>query len=282
MKNNIVVGTDFSENSINALKHATSIAFKAKCNITLLWVESPGTTLGLMSDNIFDYRKTAEDRLAEIVADNQDLMPEGHTIIPKVRQGRPYTEIAKEAEESGAMMVVMGSHGISGYQESFIGNTAYRTVMNAKCPVLTVQDFVNFTKALTDLVLIIDSTQNTLHKLSISIKIAKMFSAKIHLLGLYTSSHQELQNIVNANVIAAEKYIRESNIRYSKTMRESFNPVTTTLRFTEELDANLVVIMSEQDDFGSWLGSGAREMINKSKIPVLCVHPHDEVYTIAH
>jgi nucleotide-binding universal stress UspA family protein len=67
MKNNIVVGTDFSENSINALKHATSIADKAKCNISLVWVETPGTTLGLMAENASDYRTVAEARLQEII-----------------------------------------------------------------------------------------------------------------------------------------------------------------------------------------------------------------------
>ncbi|MGI6319485.1 MAG: universal stress protein [Bacteroidales bacterium] len=36
----IIVGTDFSESSINALKHATTIADKAKCDITLIWVKN--------------------------------------------------------------------------------------------------------------------------------------------------------------------------------------------------------------------------------------------------
>ncbi len=281
MKNNIVVGTDFSENSINALKHATSIAYKAKCDITLVWVETPGTTLGLMAENISDYRKIAEDRLAEIVSDCKNLMPSEHAIIPKIRQGRPASELAKEAEESGAMMIVVGSHGISGYQESYIGNNAYRTVMHAKCPVLTIQHYVNISKALTDMVLVIDATHSTLHKLSFAIRIAKLFTAKIQILGLYTSSHLEIQKQVNANVNAAEKYIREANVRYSTTIRESFNIVSTTIRFTQETDANLIVIMSEQEDFSSWLGAGAREMINQSKVPVLCIHPHDEVYDIS-
>lgn len=282
MKNNIVVGTDFSENSINALKHATTIAYKANCNITLVWVETPGTTLGLMSENILDYRKIAEERLNEIAQDHKKLMPAERSIVTKIRQGRPFSELAKEAEECDAMMLVVGSHGVSGYQESYIGNTAYRTVMHSKCPVLTIQHFTNISRALTDIVLVIDATQNTLHKLSVAIKVAKLFAAKLHILGLYTSSHLEIQNLVNANVNAAEKYIREANVRYSKTMRESFNVVSTTLRFTQEIDANLIVIMSEQDDFGSWLGTGARDMINKSKVPVLCVHPRDEVYDIAH
>lgn len=278
MKNNIVVGTDFSENSINALKHATTIADKAKCNITLVWVETPGTTLGLMAENILDYRKIAEERLANIVEDHKRLMPKDHKIFTKIRQGRPFSELAKEAEESDAMMIIVGSHGISGYEESFIGNTAYRTVMNAKCPVLTIQHFVNITRALTDMVLIIDATIPTLHKLPFSIKIAKLFAAKIHLLGLYSSSHIDIQNQVDANMNAAEKYLRTANVRYDKTVRESFNIAHTTARFTEEIDANIVVIMSEQDDYGLWLGNGSREMINTSKIPVLCIHPNDKIF----
>ncbi|MEI6347119.1 MAG: universal stress protein [Bacteroidota bacterium] len=282
MKNNIVVGTDFSENSINALKHATSIADKAKCDITLLWVETPGTTLGLMAENITDYRIIAEKRLTEIAIDHKNLMPQGNKIITKIRQGRPYIELAKEAKECDAVMVVVGSHGVSGYDESFIGNTAFRTVMSAKCPVLTIQHFVNITRALTDIVLLVDSTINTLQKVPFAIKIARLFSAKIHILGLYTSSALSVQHLVDANVGIAEKVIREANVRYSTTVRESFNMANTTIKFTKDIDANLIVIMSEQDDdFGVWLGNSSREMINKSTIPVLCIHPNDKAYDLS-
>ncbi len=280
MKNTIVVGTDFSENSINALKHATSIADKSKCNITLLWIETPGTTLGLMSENVLDYRQMAEKRLAEIANDHSHLMPDGFKINPKIRPGRPFKEMAKEAEESDALMVVLGAHGISGYDESFIGNTSYRTVMNAKCPVLIIQNETNISRALTDIVVVIDSSNPTLHKLPFAVKMAKLFNAKINLLGLYTSSSIELRSLVDKHLTIADKFLRDSNVRYSQTTLESFNMSNTVGRFAQQIDANLVVIMSEQDDFGSWLGDSSREMINKLKVPVLCIHPNDKVYDL--
>jgi nucleotide-binding universal stress UspA family protein len=281
MKNNIVVGTDFSENSINALKHATSIADKAKCNISLVWVETPGTTLGLMAENASDYRTVAEARLQEIANDHKHLMPVDNKINIVIRQGRPYHELTKQAEENDALMIIVGAHGISGYQESFIGNNAYRTVMSAKCPVLTIHDDVKISRALTDIVLLVDSTEHTLHKLPFAIKMAKLFNAKIHILSLYTSSHHAVQTHVDVSSNLAEKYIREANVRYDRTTLESFNVAQTTNRFAQDIDANLVVIMSEQDDFGTWLGDTSRELVNKIKIPVLCVHPDDKVADIA-
>lgn len=280
MKNTIVVGTDFSDNSINALKHATSIADKAKCNITLLWVETPGTTLGLLSENVKEYRQIAEKRLADFANDHVHLMPEGYSIVPKIRQGRPFKMMAKEAEESDAMMIVVGAHGITGYDEAFIGNTAYRTVMSAKCPVLIIQSDIKISRALTDMVLVIDNTNSTLHKLPFAVKIAKMFNAKINLLGLYTSSSVDVQSLVDKHVSIADKYIRDANVRYSKTTLESFNMSQTVSKFADQIDANLIVIMSEQDDFGTWLGDSSREMVNKSKVPVLCIHPNDKVYDV--
>lgn len=282
MKNNIVVGTDFSENSINALKHATTIADKAKCDITLVWVETPGTTLGLMAENVNEYRILAEKRLKEIAEDNKNLMTAGTKIITKIRQGRPYSELSKEAAESEALMIVIGSHGISGYEEAFVGNTAYRTVMTAKCPVLTIQHYLDISKALTDIVLVIDASNSTLQKIPFAVKMAKLFAAKIHVLGLYSSSDLDIQNIVDANVHVAEKFLREANVRYNRTILESFNPIKTTVKFTKEIDANLIVIMSEQDEtLGAWLGSESRDMINHSRIPVLCIHPNDKLYDLA-
>ncbi len=279
----IIVGTDFSECSINALKHATAIAEKIGCDIVLLWVEKPGASLEDDAKGEKNYREKAEKKLITIADSYKSLMSKENRIIPKIRQGKPATEISKEAEKNEARLIVVGSHGNSGFEEGQIGSNAYRTVMAVKCPVLTVQYHTNFSRALTDIVLVVDSTEETLQKVPFTVKIAKLFAAKIHILGIVTSNIKGQQNLVEAYLRNAEKYVRDHNIRFSTYIKDSTNAVNTIIDFTKEVDANLIVIMSEQsNDMGVWLGSQARDMINKSKSPVLCIHPDDKVFGLAH
>ncbi|MGI6320516.1 MAG: hypothetical protein ACOXZK_06060, partial [Bacteroidales bacterium] len=69
----------------------------------------------------------------------------------------------------------------------------------------------------------IDNLQDTRQKLPVAVKFAKLFAAKIHILGLYTSSNVEFRNIVNAYVFSVEKYLKEKSIRFQVYKRESFN-----------------------------------------------------------
>ncbi len=273
----IIVGTDFSESSINALKHATTIADKAKCDITLIWVKTPGTTLGLLQDNINEYLQVAKDRLDQIADDHKTMMPKGKSIKTKIIEGKVHLSLAREAEETDADLVVVGAHGISGHEEFFIGNSAYRTVMTAKCPVLTIRADTSVNRALTDIVVPIDNLQDTRQKLPVAVKFAKLFAAKIHILGLYTSSNVEFRNIVNAYVFSVEKYLKEKSIRFQVYKRESFNGAETTMGFAKEINASLIVIMREQGSEigGLWLGNQARELVNNSKLPILSVATQD-------
>ncbi|MDD2411350.1 MAG: universal stress protein [Bacteroidales bacterium] len=273
----IIVGTDFSESSINALLHATTIADKAKCDITLIWAKTPGTTLGLMSENINEYADLAEKQLIKIADDHKTFMPKGNKIIPKIVEGRVHQVLAREALEMQADLVVVGAHGISGEDEVFIGNNAYRTVISVNCPVLTIRNQTKVSRALTDIIVPIDYSIESRQKVPIAVKFAKLFSAKIHVLGLYTSDLRDVRQLVDAYMHTVDKYLKSNNIRYQMYKRESFNTTETTVNFADEIDANLIVIMTEQttDFTGIWLGSQARDMINNSRYPVLSVTSSD-------
>ena len=46
---NIVVGIDFSKNSLNALKHAVAIGLKTKGTLHLVWVKTPAVSNEIVS-----------------------------------------------------------------------------------------------------------------------------------------------------------------------------------------------------------------------------------------
>jgi nucleotide-binding universal stress UspA family protein len=58
-------------------------------------------------------------------------------------------------------------------------------------------------------------------------------------------------------------------------MVEGDNLAKMTMAVAEELDADLTVIMTEQEPSltGLFLGTYATQVVNHSKIPVMAVHP---------
>ncbi len=53
--------------------------------------------------------------------------------------GIPYEEIIRKAEEIGASLIVVGTHGRTGLDHLIFGSTAERVVRSAACPVLTIR-----------------------------------------------------------------------------------------------------------------------------------------------
>ncbi len=276
--NNLVVATDFSECSINALKHAVRVADKAQCDIYLVWVNNSDINDNEDGKDLADPR----EKLISIANSYKNFMPKGFEIIPVIRKGKPANEIAAEVINRRASMVIIGSHGNSKINDKNIGANAYKIVTASKCPVLTIPFNTNFSRALTDVVMVIDTTDDTVQKIPTTTKIGKLFSAKVHILGLITSNFEEQTNIVKANINTAEKYLRDHNVRNSSTFKESNDVVKTIIEFAKEIDANLISIMSEQSsDFGFALGEQAKKMINESSIPVLCIHLNDNAYSVS-
>ena len=54
------------------------------------------------------------------------------------RSGIPWVEVARRADEIGATLVVIGSHGRSGYHPLRLGSTAERLGSTSPCPVVLV------------------------------------------------------------------------------------------------------------------------------------------------
>ncbi|HSL81584.1 MAG TPA: universal stress protein, partial [Thermoanaerobaculia bacterium] len=62
-----------------------------------------------------------------------------HEVEVECVQGIPAEVIVRRAEELGADLIAMGTHGRSGLAHLLLGSTAERVVQHAKCPVLTVR-----------------------------------------------------------------------------------------------------------------------------------------------
>ena len=142
MKNNnithILVPLDFSESSLNALETAIAIAKQHNAAITLLNVVDPSLMFGFKGvyyisektiDSIVDVSGRRLSPLEKRVKEEHEL-----NCTSEIKVGLVPQSIIKAASDIDADLIIMGTHGASGFREFFIGSSAQKVVKIA--PVL--------------------------------------------------------------------------------------------------------------------------------------------------
>ena len=139
----ILVATDGSKSSVNAVKYAVKLCVntRSKDKITLISVHDDAW---FRSAQKFVGKATVDDYLREL--SEKDLAP-GQKVLNAnkikydnvVAIGRVPEEIVKYANAGKYDLIVMGSKGRSGVGDLLIGSIAQRVLATAKQPVLLVK-----------------------------------------------------------------------------------------------------------------------------------------------
>jgi|AntAceMinimDraft_17_1070374.scaffolds.fasta_scaffold06281_4 nucleotide-binding universal stress UspA family protein len=269
----IIVGIDFSQCSINALKYTIDIANKSHSDILMVWVNKPDNRKAIFLIDSDKIKEAVEKQFKKLISKYQSKLENGK-ISYVIKEGKIYKEIIDTANKNNAFAIVVGTHGLSGFEEFCIGSNANRIVSSAKCPVFTVRLRINIDKELKKIVLPIDNTFNTRQKVPFTASIAKHFDAKIHILALYSIDEENIKKIVDNYVKQIVSYLDENKVKYSLDSSHADNITDSTIKFAKKINANLISIMDEQEKSlnNFLLGSYARQMVNNSPIPVLYIH----------
>ena len=270
-KKNIVVGVDFSNSSHNAMRHATSLALKTGAEIHLVWVKTPGVSNNVTEDKGDNYIHKVQTSLDEWKNECKMEAPniEVNTVI---LEGKVHTEILKYATNLSIPMVVMGTHGTSGFEEGYIGNNANRLIKDAKVPILIMRENIEIKRDLHNIYAPIDLSFETLQKMRYATYLAKCFAAKVTIAGVYYPNNADTRHVINVQMRHASDMCEDKNVRHEMiplTVQKDY--VQTLLNHAHELDANLIVIMREESETDFTSSSNMTEILSTSQMPLLII-----------
>ncbi|MBP9185724.1 MAG: universal stress protein [Bacteroidia bacterium] len=256
--NKIIVPVDTSSNSTMALKAALSLALAYKASLYVHHVSE----------------ETSSDEVKQKVASVLGSTP--HTYSES--KGSVYKEIIIKSLDVNADLIVMGTHGNTGFQEFWLGSNANKVVSSAKCPVLTIRNDARSTD-FKNIVVPMDTSFESRQKVPAAIDLALALKGSIHILGVSTSKDKEAEHIVGNYSRQASDSISDHNIPCTIEKRLGGNITNTTIAYAEEIKADLIVIMTEQEpQIGSFfLGKFAQQMVNNSPVPVICVPTREDL-----
>lgn len=269
----IIVGIDFSKSSIRALEFAVDVANDIDANILMVHVDKPHSPESLFSKTGTEHKGKIE-LLFEKLLKKYNPALKGN-LAYKIRKGKVHTEIANQAKYSDAYLLIIGTHGVSGVEEFWIGSNAYKMATSSPCPVITVREgFVWKKKHITKMVVPIDSTIETRQKIPAANEIAKSCDAVIHVLALHSSKQKDIRKLVDKYAAQSCNYIKTNGGKCELITLDCDNITNGAIEYATKEKADLIAIMTEQETTTSnlWLGPYAQQMVNHSPIPVLTIH----------
>ncbi len=191
----ILVPTDFSEQSENALRVAAQLARKHQAEIYILHVvELPihaatdvlnsHTSPANFPEAVF-FLKLAKQRFRKFVEKDFLKDIDVHEVI---ETQTAFNGIMDTTKNTNIDLIIMGSHGASGMKEMFIGSNTEKVVRNSDVPVLVVkQDHKDF--KIDEMIFATDFDEQSAEVVSSITAFAQLFDAKIRLLYINTANN---------------------------------------------------------------------------------------------
>ncbi|MFH0867029.1 MAG: universal stress protein [Bacteroidota bacterium] len=272
----ILVAVDFSKCSIKALEFAISIANDVDANVMMVYVDKPQSTESIYSKRGLEHQEKLVCMFDKIVKQRKTSL--NGRLEYKIRKGKIYGEIANQAKYDDSFLLVAGTHGVSGFEEFWIGSNAYRFVTSAPCPVITIREaFIWNKKHIAKIVLPVDSSIETRQKVPLTTELAKAFGAEIHILGVHSTKVKDVIGLMEGYARQTMEFIQEKGVPCQYKRFYCDNITNGAIDYAKEIKAELISIMTEQEGSSKsiWLGTYAQQMVNHSSIPVLTLHSKD-------
>jgi nucleotide-binding universal stress UspA family protein len=127
--------TDFSDASAAALRVARSLARDHGARLIVLHVAPAGAVYGTIPVPLdLQPHQDSLEVIREVIGGTDLKYP----VETRLRLGHAAAEILRAAEEVGADLIVMGTHGRTGLRRLLTGSVAEAVLRRARCPVLIV------------------------------------------------------------------------------------------------------------------------------------------------
>jgi nucleotide-binding universal stress UspA family protein len=138
----ILVPTDFSQSATIALRFAEDLAKRSGASVCL--IHAYEVTPYALPEGVPMYDAALIARLRDELGQHIELLKQQTQkagvphVETKLVEGNPARQIVLAAEQWGASLVVMGTHGRTGFAHLLLGSVAERVVRKAPCAVIAV------------------------------------------------------------------------------------------------------------------------------------------------
>jgi len=273
---NIIIPVDFSEDCLKGLDMAVTFSKKGYINVQMVYVQKKTFDLAVRASN--DEYEYAETKFKRLISMYQPRMENDSKLRYIIKKGRVYQEIVSQSRSYNESLIIVSTHGASGYEEIFIGSNAAKIVSEADRPVITIRkDPVP--ESINTIVMPIDILMDSRQKVPYTAELADFLGAEIHVAPISNAQNKRYATKLQGYTKQVCAYLDSKNIAYKTHFLSDDNMADAIIDYSTSVNADLISIISEANPsvtdvtkvlFG---GTYAQMMINKSPIPILNFKP---------
>lgn len=267
----ILVPVDFSEYSIEALKIAAQIARKNNFKIILLHLlELPHQSSDAFGNvnsipEIVFFKNKAIEKL-EVLMDSPFL--QGIEVLESIEFKKVDEGVVDASIKNDVDLIVMGSHGTSGFNELLVGSNTEKIVRYSEIPVLVIKKGVKEFKA-SNFVFASDFLKETRKPFRKMLEFAKLFDSKLFLVTICTPSSFKTTSATEKNM---NDFIAHFDIEnYSTHIYNDTNIENGIINFAKSVNADLIGMCTHGRTGLAhfYNGSISEDLINHAIKPVI-------------
>jgi nucleotide-binding universal stress UspA family protein len=295
----ILCPIDFSDFSRRALDHAVAIARRYESTLTVLHVSAllpaaayaPGMPISILPVSV----PTADGSQTPLVSLKRFVETEVGTNVPvqfEIRDGDAASEILDYATGIPSDLIVMGTHGLSGFERLVLGSVTEKVIHKATCPVLTVPRPMGDVApaAFTRILCAIDFSDTSLRAFQYALSLTQETDAHltlVHVVEVAPAPNWEAgrdleERALGAYVAAAAEARAEKLQRMVPDCLNAHHRVDTMLaigsahreilRIAAEQASNIIVLGAHGFGVTHLLfGSAAHHIVRQARCPVLTI-----------
>jgi len=267
----ILVPTDFSEHAEFALRAAAQIARKNNSEIILLhMLELPHQAGDAMGSGhkipeIMFYKDKAIENLETLM--DVDYL-KGINVSEVIQFEKAFDGILAVSKKNNVDLVVMGSHGTSGFQEMFIGSNTEKVVRFSDYLVLVIKNEVKDFKA-KNFVFASDFSKEIKKPFNQLIEFARIFDSTLNLVMINTPNSFKPTHVGEKIM---NEFMQEFNYpNYTLHIYNDVNVEKGILNFANSKNADLIGMCTHgRTGFAHFFnGSISEDLVNHAVRPVV-------------
>ncbi|MGB3155130.1 MAG: universal stress protein [Chitinophagaceae bacterium] len=271
----IIVPTDFSPVSINAMNFAVNMAEGIDASLLLLNVYNIPVSYSevpIMLVSVDEMKKSSEDQLAELKKNVIHVTSGKVKVYTESRMGNTVDELEELCKHIQPFAVVMGAKGKTSIEKVVFGSTTLTAIRHLTWPVICVPPGKEYGKGIKKIGFACDFKQVVeTTPVQFIRQIVKEFNAELHILNVdYKEKHfrpeTPEQSFLLHNLLEDVKpfyhFINNPDIE------DGIN------EFAESNNLDLVIAIPKKHNLlgGIFKPSSTKQLVFQSHIPVMCVH----------
>lgn len=246
----LLYATDYSENSVSALKFAHALSQKLDARLVITHIFEFPSILGAEAlDNPLPHIKevafkTNRSKLEELCKEHLGIHWDSPNIRLEAAENNSVIKgIISKAEEWHAQMIVVGTKGGSGLEELILGSTTKKLFERAPCPILAIPKDAGQMNIRT-IVYATDFEEEDIRAIQKLTEIAKPLKAKIKV--VHISTNEEYAGDL---LMEWFKELLESKVDYPEIEFEllfSADVFDTLIVYLGEVNADIIVMLERE------------------------------------